>query len=96
MWMSCFTSKIFEKLIIKRIIQIQDVAGVGLTSHHQHGFKRKCSNSALMAVLQFQIAKALDDEDIVIIASLNLNSAFNLVDINLLIKHLAYQRMSLV
>jgi hypothetical protein len=38
---------------------------------------------AIMAVLQSQIARALDDEDFMILASLYLSSAFDLVDTNL-------------
>jgi hypothetical protein len=59
-----------------------------LTNHLQHGFKRKCSTSTLMAVLQSQIARALEDEDFVIVVSLYLSSAFDLVDTNLRIKRL--------
>jgi hypothetical protein len=84
----CSTSKIFEKLILKRILEIQDNAGVDFTNKNQHGFKRKNSTSTLMAVLQSQIARALEDEDYVIVASLDLSSAFDLVDIDLLMKRL--------
>ena len=37
-----FHIKIFEKLILKRVLDIQDEAGVDLTGADQHGFKRKC------------------------------------------------------
>ena len=84
----CSTSKIFEKLILKRILEIQDNAGLDFTNKNQHGFKRKNSTSTLMAVLQSQIARALEDEDYVIVASLDLSSAFDLVDIDLLMKRL--------
>jgi hypothetical protein len=85
----CSCSKIFEKLILRRILEIQDLAGVDFTNKQQHGFKRKSSTSTLMAVLQSEIARALEDEDFVIVASLDLSSAFDLVDINLLMKCLA-------
>jgi hypothetical protein len=37
----CTTSKIFEKLVQKRLLEIQDNEGVDLTGGQQHGFKRK-------------------------------------------------------
>jgi hypothetical protein len=85
----CSCSKIFEKLILRRILEIQNTAGVDITNKHQHGFNRKSSTSTLMAVLQSEIKRALEDEDFVIVASLDLSSSFDLVDINLLIKRLA-------
>ena len=85
----CSCSKIFEKLILRRMLEIQDTAGIDFTNKHQHGFKRKSSTSTLMAVLQSEIARALEDEEFVIVASLDLSSAFDLVDINLLMKRLA-------
>ena len=84
----CSTSKIFEKLILKRILQIEDSNNVDLTGAKQHGFKRKHSTSTLSAELLSQISRALDDEEYVIMASLDLSSAFDLVNIDLLIKRL--------
>jgi hypothetical protein len=34
----CSASKILEKLILKRMLEIQDTAGIDLTNKHQHGF----------------------------------------------------------
>ena len=84
----CSTSKIFEKLILKRILEIQDEALVDLTSSSQHGFKRKCGTATLSSILQSQIARAIDDDDFAIMASLDLSSAFDLVNIDLLIRRL--------
>ena len=36
----CETSKIFEKLILKRIMEIQKDISVDLTGKQQHGFKK--------------------------------------------------------
>jgi hypothetical protein len=41
----CSTSKIFEKLIQKRILQVQDANNVDFTGTNQHGFKCKHSTS---------------------------------------------------
>jgi hypothetical protein len=54
----------------------------------QHKFKNKQSTSTLSNKLFSQISRALNDEDYVLITSLDLSSAFDLVNINLLIKRL--------
>jgi hypothetical protein len=84
----CLSSKIFEKLILKRILETQTEKNVDLTGLNQHGFKQKCSTATLSAALLSQISRALEDEEYVIVASLDLSSAFDLVNINLLIKRL--------
>ena len=84
----CASSKIFEKLILKRILEIQDEGGIDLTGSKQHGFKRNRSTSTLSVELLSQIARAVDDENFVIVASIDLSAAFDLVDTNLLIKRL--------
>jgi hypothetical protein len=82
----CSSSKIFEKLILKRILQIESDKKIDFTGSNQHGFKRKCSTSTLSSALLSQISRALDNEEYVIVASLDLSSAFDLVNIDLLIK----------
>ena len=84
----CAASKIFEKLILKRILEIQETNGVDLTGTNQHGFKKAHSTSTLSAEIQSLIARALDDDEYVLLASLDLSSAFDLVDVNLLLKRL--------
>ena len=84
----CSSSKIFEKLILKRILQIESDKKIDFTGSNQHGFKRKCSTSTLSSALLSQISRALDNEEYVIVASLDLSSAFDLVNIDLLIKRL--------
>ena len=37
----CSTSKVFEKLILKRILKLQDQCQIDLTGANQHGFKKK-------------------------------------------------------
>jgi hypothetical protein len=43
----CAASKIFEKLIMKRIIEIQNEERIDLTGDRQRGFKRQRSTSTL-------------------------------------------------
>jgi hypothetical protein len=47
----CSTSKIFEKLILKRILKLQDQCGINLTGVNQHGFKKGRSTSTLSVEL---------------------------------------------
>ena len=36
----CSTSKIFEKLNLKRLLQIETLDNIDITGKHQHGFKK--------------------------------------------------------
>ena len=84
----CSMSKIFEKLIMQRIIEIEDLNNVDLTGIKQHGFKRKRSTSTAGLEIQSEIARALDSNKYSIMASLDLSSAFDIVNVNLLLKRL--------
>ena len=74
----CCTSKIFEKLILKRIIDIQEQNKVDLTGHQQHGFKKNKNTSSAGLVLQSIIAKHVDCDKFVVMASLDLSAAFDI------------------
>ncbi len=84
----CSTSKIFEKLILKRILDIQDQNSVDLTNKGQHGFKLNRSTSTLSAELVSMIARSLDNDEFALVSSLDLSAAFDVVDIDLLLKRL--------
>ena len=84
----CSTTKIFEKLILKRIQEIQDDCKVDITNKNQHGFKKGRSNLTLELEIQSMIARALDDDSYAVMANLDLSAAFDVVDINLLLKRL--------
>ena len=84
-------SKIFEKLIMQRIIEIEDTHNVDLTGNKQHGFKRRRSTSTAGLELQSEITRALDSNQYTLMASLDLSSAFDIVNIELLWD---YQRIS--
>ncbi len=84
----CSTSKIFQKLILKRILEIQETNECDLTVENQHRFKRGRSTSTITLDLQSLIARVLDNYEYVLLASLDLSLAFDVVDINLLLKRL--------
>ena len=84
----CSTSKVFEKLILKRIFEIEDLNMVDLTGREQHGFKKGKSTATAGLVIQSIIARALDENNYVVMASVDLSAAFDLVDVELLIGRL--------
>jgi hypothetical protein len=84
----CSTSKIFEKLILKRILEIQDINNCDITGINQHGFKKGKSTATISLTLQSQIARAIDDDKFVLMSSLDLSAAFDVVNIELLLKRL--------
>ena len=58
--------------------------------HKLHdGFKRKRSTASLSLTIQTIIAQALDEDNYAIMASLDLSAAFDMVNINLLLKRMA-------
>ena len=84
----CSTSKIFERLILNRINQLEILNSVDLTGKEQHGFKKGRGTSSAGLQLQSLIARALDDDEFVAMASLDLSAAFDVVNVPLLIKRL--------
>ena len=81
----CSTSKIFERLILKRLLELNSIHKIDITGNHQHGFKKLKSTSTLNLQLQSIIARALDEDNYVLMASLDLSAAFDVVNIDLLL-----------
>ena len=69
-------------------MQIAISQNIDITGKHQHGFKRKRSTSTLSLQLQSIIARGLDEDNYVAMASLDLSAAFNVVNIELLLTRL--------
>ena len=84
----CSISKVFEKLILKRIIDLQDSNKVDLTGDQQHGFKKNKSTATAGLLLQSIIATHVDKNEFVAMASLDLSAAFDMVNTTLLLKRL--------
>ena len=84
----CSTSKLFERLILKQIQKIELLSNVDLSGKQQHGFKKCKSTSTLGLQIQSLIARALDEGDYVLMSSIDLSAAFDVVNINLLIERL--------
>ena len=90
----CSASKIFEKLILKQIHYLESTNKLDLTGKQQHGFKRNKSTATAGALLQSIISRAADDNNYVIMASLDLSMAFDLVNVELLVKRLRIMGIS--
>ena len=84
----CSASKIFERLILNRITQIEEIERVDLTGENQHGFKTGRSTLTAGMAIQSPLARAIDQGNFALMASLDLSSAFDVVNINLLLKRL--------
>ena len=59
----CSVSKVFEKLILNRIYELEIINGINLTGKQQHGFKKNKSTLTAGLLLQSLIAAALDDNN---------------------------------
>ena len=84
----CSTTKVFENLILKRIMQIQTENNVDITRSNQHGFKKKKSTLTAGLELQSILARAVDNNQYALMCSLDLSAAFDLVNVELLLKRL--------
>ena len=84
----CSTSKIFEKLILRRVLEIEDENKADLTGVEQHGFKKAKSTATAGLILQSILSRALDSNNYALMASIDLSAAFDLVNIKLLMKRL--------
>jgi hypothetical protein len=80
--------KVFEKLILQRILEIQTDKDCNITGVNQHRFKHKKSTSMLELKLQSLIARTMDDDNFMLVSSLDLSSAFDMVNVQLLLKRL--------
>jgi len=72
----CSLEKIFEKLILNELVNFSD----GL---HQHGFKSNHSTTTAMLTLQEVIANKLDEKKNVVVYSLDLSAAFDMLRVDI-------------
>ena len=73
---------------MSRIKSLEQLNNVDITGVNQHGFKKNKSTSTLGIQIQSLIARALDEDNHAIMASIDLSSAFDVVNIKLLLKRL--------
>ena len=81
----CSASKVFEKLILKRLEEIATENNIDLTGIEQHGFKKNKSTITAGLTLQSEIARIMDSNKYAAMSSLDLSAAFDLVNLDLLL-----------
>jgi hypothetical protein len=84
----CSVSKVFEKLIQKRLEKIGEDNNVDITGEQQHGFKKNRSTITAGLTIQSLISREMDEDKFVVMSSLDLSAAFDLVNLDLLLKRL--------
>ena len=80
----CSITKIFERLILNRLLEIEKNNDVDFSGQSQHGFKKGRSTTTAALELQNQIAEAMDEDHFVAVASMDLSAAFDVLDVELL------------
>ena len=84
----CSASKIFEKLILLRIHDIEKTYKIDLTGKSQYGFKANHSTCLAGQRLQSILTKALEKGEYALMSSIDLSAAFDVVNVDLLLKRL--------
>ena len=84
----CSISKIFEKLILKRLEEIAKENNIDISGTEQHGFKKNRSTITAGLTLQSLIAREMDTNGFAAMASLDLSAAFDLVNLDLLLRRM--------
>ena len=86
----CAISKIYEKLILGHLWDLANSENIDLTGENQHGFKKEKSTVSAALHLQSTISRALDNNNYYALASLDLSSAFDIVN-----RELLYERLKI-
>ena len=84
----CSITKIFEKLILERIKHIEKEEDCDLTGEHQFGFKENSGTEKACLEIQSRIAQVCDKDEFMVVATVDMSAAFDVVDHNLLIRRL--------
>ena len=84
----CAASKIWEKLIQEHVVNESNRTRVDLTGKEQHGFKKNRSTATAQLEIQSKLATAMDNNDYIAMASLDLSAAFDVVNVVLLMTRL--------
>jgi len=76
-------SKIYKKLILEYVNELEAKSGVLLSGNHQHGFMRNRSTTTAGLVLQSKLAELLERGSHVLLYSTDLSAAFDMLNPNL-------------
>ena len=67
----CSASKVFERLILNRINQLEEEGKIDLTGKSQHGFKKNRGTTSASLLLQSLMSRSLDDDELASLKSSN-------------------------
>ena len=84
----CSLAKIFERCVLLKLSQLEDINGVDLTGSKQHGFKKNHSTVTAMMEIQDRISEAVDNGKNAAMISIDLSAAFDVVNHKRLFKTL--------
>jgi len=84
----CSASKIFVRLVLLRLLEIEKQKGMDMSGEMQHGFKKNKSTTKVALALQNIITKAMDEDHYVAVASMDLTAAFDVLNVDLLLTRL--------
>jgi hypothetical protein len=79
---------LIEQLILMQILEIEEESGTSLTGTNQHGCKKECSTITASVDIQSRVAALMDQDQYVVVASLDLSAAFDVVNVDLLLVRL--------
>ena len=82
----CSFTKVYEQLIIDRLKDIEIENNCNLSGKPQHGFKQNRSTCTAGLTLQSILTRALDQDNYAIMTSIDLSAAFDVVNMQLLLK----------
>ena len=83
-----FNLKIIQDTNFNKIAKTGNLKNIDLNGKPQHGFMKKRCTATAPRKLQSILAKAVDDGNFALMASLDLSSAFDVVNVDLLLKRL--------
>jgi hypothetical protein len=72
----------------KRLEKIGEENNIDITGEQQHGFKKNRSTTTAGLTIQSIISRRMDEDNFVVMSSLDLSAAFDLVNLDLLLKRL--------
>lgn len=84
----CSLSKVYERLILMRVEEIEETEGIDITGESQYGFKKRCGTETACLEIQSRLAAICDGSKYATMSSLDLSAAFDVVNRPLLIRRL--------
>jgi len=84
----CSSAKVYERMILLHIGNLEEIHNSDFTGESQHGFKKNSSTITALLKIQTKIVEELESGKIVGMISLDLSSAFDVVDHDLLVQRM--------